>query len=130
MDRTDDYWRSGSRALLERLTQDHPPEFFQALYDLIGQRFPRGRRRRKGDDAVDDSSRLSRLAELLRTGVSEGDAIRQVAHEDPGDDERNTRKRLTRKLPRARVALQRPSEAEKEAILWRAFEAPVEQWRL
>lgn len=127
----DDPWHSEAQTLLDRLEQeDHPREFFHALRDLIDQRYPRGRGRRKGQDNVDDSARLAYLEELLRSGTDEEAAIKQVAVDDPGDDEKNTIKRLRRKLPRVRAALQNPSRAEKDEILRKAFEERVEPWDL
>jgi hypothetical protein len=127
----DDPWQAEADALLDRLEQeDRPREFFHALRDLIDQRYPRGRGRRKGQDSVDDSARLARLEELLRSGADEEAAIQQVAGDDPGDDEKNTIKRLRRKLPRVREALQNPSRAEKDEILRKAFEERVAPWEL
>jgi hypothetical protein len=75
----DDPWKAEAEALIERLEPDHPAEFFYGLRDLIDQRFPRGRGRRKGDDLVDDGARLGQLVELLRAGMGEEDAVRNVA---------------------------------------------------
>ena len=58
-----DPWRGEAEELFERLkTQNLPPEFFHTLRDLIDERFPRGRGRRKGTGGVDDRARLARLA--------------------------------------------------------------------
>lgn len=87
----DDPWQLEADALLDRLEQeDRPPEFFHALRDLINKRYPRGRGRPKGHDLVDDDARLARLEELLRSGTDDEAAIKQVAVDDPGDDEKNT----------------------------------------
>lgn len=124
-------WRREAEALLDRLEQeDRPPEFFHALRDLINKRYPRGRGRPKGQGLVDDDARLAHLEDLLRSGADDEAAIKQVAHDDPGDDEKNTIKRLRRKLLGVREALQHPSRAEKDEILRKAFEEPVKPWDL
>lgn len=123
-----DRWESQAEAEIERLKQDYPPEFFHALRQLIDQRFPRGKGRREGEYPVDDSARLEKLAELLRSGMDEKEAVQKVAGDDPGGSAKNTRKRLYRKLPDIKEKLARPSEIEKDEILTRAFEEPVETW--
>lgn len=127
----DGRWKQEAAELLERLeNQGHPEGFFHTLRDLIDQRYPRRPGRRKGEDRVPDVARLDRLKELLRSGVSEDEAVKQVAKDDPGDDAKNTRRRLRRKLPRVRKVLEQPSETEKDEVLRRAFEEDVEQWDL
>jgi hypothetical protein len=125
-------WRDEAEALLDRLEPDHPKEFFHALGDLLTKRFPRGPGKPKGTGGVDDSARLDRIAQLLifREVEDEEAAVLQVAREDPGADEKSTRRRLRNKLPQVRERLAQPDQAEKAEIQRRAFEEYVEQWDL
>jgi hypothetical protein len=124
--------RAEAERWLDRMMEEHPPEFFHALHDLIEERFRRGRGKPKGTGGVDDSARLERMVELLRSGeaTDEEKALLRVAREDPGKNEKNTRKRLRQKLPQVRAKLADPEEREKAEILRRAFAENPEQWDL
>lgn len=130
------HWSTEAKEWLVRLAEEHPEEFFHALRDLIDERFPRGPGRRKGTGGVDDSARIDRVVELIRSGEETDidEAIARAAHEDPrGPDkkaEKNTRRRLRRKRPDIEARLQDTREAEKAEILRRAFEEDFETWDL
>lgn len=125
-------WKREAEEWLERLAEDHPEEFFQALRDLIEDRFPRGPGRQPGTGGVDDTARIDRLVDLLRSdeGLDRDEAIRLVAREDPGDSEKNTRRRLRNKFSQVEARLEDTREAEKAEILRRAFEEDFETWDL
>lgn len=123
--------RIEAEALAYRLGQDYSPETLQELQKVLKERLPRGPGRPEGS-GKDDSSRLERVAELLESGeADEAEAIQIAAREDPGKSEKNTRRRLVRKLPDFLAARKRDEErARRQAITEAAFAEDVEVWDL
>ncbi|MEM7481067.1 MAG: hypothetical protein AAF481_07810 [Acidobacteriota bacterium] len=118
-----------ARQLLDLLSREHPAEVLQELPDLIREHFPRGPGCPPGKGGEDDSDRIDRLVEVLKEGLDEDEAVRQVARDDPGFDEKNTRRRLRRKLPEALSRLKN-QDPEREEIFKRAFAEDIEPWDL
>lgn len=124
--------RVEAEGIVERLRRDHSPDVVEEVQRVLEETGPRSMGRPKGT-GTDDLPRLERAADLLEAGEVEDpdDAIVIAAREDPGDSERNTRKRLRRKLPDFLAERKRDTErARKQEVLEAAFEEDIEVWDL
>ena len=124
--------RAEAQRLAESLLQSNTVEVLQELRRVLEERLPRSPPgRQKGKEIVDDSARVRRAEELMASGQAAGDedAAHIAAHEDPGGNERATRRRLLDKL-RKRQAERSQERTPKDEILERAFAEHVEQWDL
>lgn len=120
--------RAEAEAIVDRLLEDHRPELVAEIRRVLAKRSPNP----GGRPRHDDSRRLKQMAELLFSEelTKDTEAARQVAHDDPGDAEEPTRRRILRKFREDREALLAKAKRSKDLESDPAFAEYVEQWEL
>ena len=120
--------RAQAEGIVDRLLSDYPPELVAEIQRVLAERV----KKRGGRPRKDDSRRLRQMAALVYSQevIEDTDAARRVAHDDPGDSEKATRRRILRNFREDREELLAAAKRSKELESDPAFAEEVEQWDL